>query len=253
MWKWKIRQESLAPTEEEIRAKAYELWRQRGLSHSDKDNWKDALKALECERSLGFRLSKRLSTHYQVRGKLSESLQKFLPTFHLFWKWTGISEKKGWDILQLLVVPVVIGLLSFGVQQYFKDKDAQQQTIDKENQEKSAYRKAEQDRRSADEKAKQETLVNYLDQMAQSLKEGLLQAKPGEKEFIIAQARTVIALQSLDAKRQHLIIQYLQAAGLNQVSGELKRNKGDRLQLGEGDRVLLYKAQIEKANLKKVT
>jgi hypothetical protein len=70
----------------------------------------------------------------------------------------------------------------------------------------------EKQQRLADDKASKTTLVKYFDQMADSLKDGLLKTNPGDDRFIVAQSRTVLALQSLDKKRQHLVIQFLQAA-----------------------------------------
>jgi len=107
-----------------------------------------------------------------------------------------------------------------------------------------------QQQQLADDKAKQETWVKYLDQMADSLKDGLLVAKPGSKEFIIAQARTVTAFQSLDKKRQSLLIQYLTGAGLNYASIDLKKDKNGNVLIGTDDRVLLYRARMVKIDLK---
>ena len=86
--------------------------------------------------------------------------------------------------------------------------------------------------------------------MADSLKDGLLVAKPGSKEFIIAQARTVTAFQSLDKKRQSLLIQYLTGAGLNYASIDLKKDKNGNVLIGTDDRVLLYRARMVKIDLK---
>ena len=104
-------------------------------------------------------------------------------------------------------------------------------------------------------KAKQETLVKYFDQMADALKDGLPNEKNGSNKFIIAQTKTVIALQSLDRKRQHLIVQFLLSSGLSKVSAQPlyekygKDGKYGNPQLRVGDFVLLYKAQMSKANL----
>ncbi len=51
-WKWKTRQKPLPFAEEEIQAKAYELWQQRGDESSAEENWKDAIAVLARERYL---------------------------------------------------------------------------------------------------------------------------------------------------------------------------------------------------------
>lgn len=174
-------------------------------------------------------------------------------------RWTGLGEKKGWDFLQLLVAPIVVAAIGLGVQQYLKDND----------------------QRVADDKARQDTLVKYLDQMTESIKDGLLKAEIGSDKFIIAQSRTVVALQALDSKRQKLLIQFLQASGLNGKSkdtdpkklvlspaapdkrfnfddvsmDDVNKDTGKGLdespvpQLPKERRGLLFSAQMEKANL----
>jgi uncharacterized protein YjbI with pentapeptide repeats len=128
------------------------------------------------------------------------------------WRCTGFGEKKLWDVLQLIIVPLVLAGGAYYLQELAKQRE---QT-------------------AAIEKTNQDTLVNYLDQMAELLQKGLLKTKINSETFIIAQAKTVIALQSLDPKRQHLVIQFLDAAKLN----TLDRNKE-----------LLNQAQMSKANL----
>jgi hypothetical protein len=129
-----------------------------------------------------------------------------------FWGWTGFGEKKLWDILQIVIVP---GVLAWGAL-YLQDSSKQREQA------------------IANDKANQDTLVKYLDQMAELLQKGL-KTKPNPETFIIAQAKTVIALQALDPKRQHLVIQFLTAANLNTLD-----MKG-----------ILYQAQMSEANLNK--
>jgi hypothetical protein len=190
--------------EQRISVKAHEIWEKRGKTGTPEENWDAAIKALQ--------------------------QQSLLQPLSKFWRWTGIPEKKGWDVVQLLV-GVSIPIVLFVGGQYFtsQNSDKQQQL--------------------ADDKAKQDTLVKYLDQMAESLGKGLLKAKPSDDQFIVAQSRTVLTLQSLDRKRQHLIIQFLQASGLNQVRDKTRPYKEGEVILRDGDLFVLYQAQMSKANL----
>jgi len=129
-------------------------------------------------------------------------------------RWTGFRKKTLWDVIQLFLVPVLLLILG---------STLSQQAAERQN--KLAY-----------DKAKQDTLVKYFDQMAVSLKDGLLEAQPRSEQFIIAQCLTVTALQSLDRNRQHLIFQFLRASRLS--------NKKDGQRTG-----LPYHAQMDKANL----
>lgn len=205
-------------TEEQIRARAKALWSQRGEDSTDAENWADAIKEMYRERALK-RVTKPLRRWWWRTG-LGSPLQRW-------WEWTGIKEKKGWDFLQLLIAPVLLGAIALGLQEYVK----------------------EHDQKVADDKAKQDTLVKYLDQMADSMKDDLLTAKPGDKRFIVAQARTVLALQSLDKKRQHLVVQFLQATGFNKVGKQRPLGKDGMVHLRSGEKVLLFQAQLSKANL----
>jgi uncharacterized protein YjbI with pentapeptide repeats len=172
--------------EEWIRAKAHEIWQANGESGSPNDNWQAAIDQLKKERWL-------MIWRWQI------------------WQWTGLRDKKRWDILELLIFPLGLVLATSLLQQCTKERELQ----------------------VSDDKAKQETLVKYLDQMSELLKDGLLKSSFNSEKFIISQAKTVTALQSLDAKRQHTVIQFLAAANLNKLNG-----------LG-----LLYEAHMSKAEL----
>ena len=177
---------------------------------------------------------KRIGMPQSKRSKINDSFSRLSTSGN----GQALVKRRDGTFCQLLVAPLVLAVIGLGLQEYVKQHD-----------QKLADDKAQQDKRFADDKAKQDTLVKYFDQMADSLKEGLLQAKPGSDKFIIAQSRTVIALQSLDKKRQQLIIQFLQAAALNKVGDQTKPDSNGNTQLKVGDRVLLYQAQMEGANL----
>lgn len=257
MFKHLIKPRSQNPhpfTDEQISPKAYELWRQRGPDSTSKENWEDAIRALRWEHRRK-RVTKPIQRLWWKTG-VGPHIQRVL-------KWTGIPEKRGWDFAQLLAVPVVLALVGWGLNEYAKERDHRQQQAEKEKEQLIADNKAKQDRQLADDRAKQDrqladdrakqdTLVKYLDQMAGSLKDGLLDAKPGSKEFVIAQSKTVLALQSLDRNRQHLVVQFLRASGLSDApTGKWKTrfNNGILNDLPAKSRVLLYKAQMEKADL----
>jgi uncharacterized protein YjbI with pentapeptide repeats len=141
----------------------------------------------------------------------------------------GWNEKKPWDYLQLLLVPLALFIAASWFQWFTK----QQEQLSSDN-------KAKQERQFADRKDKQDTLTKYLDQMSDLLQKGLLKSKQNSEIFIIAQAKTAVTLQSLDPMRQHLVIQFLESANLN----ELDQGKGLLFQLKTS------KAQLDKADLR---
>ena len=93
----------------------------------------------------------------------------------------------------------------------------------------------QRDQRRDDDLARQEILFGYLDNMAEAMSNGLLEANPGSSLFVIAQTRTVTALSTLDSERQSSIIQFLHTADLYNPA---KPKRG-----------LLYQARMFKADL----
>jgi uncharacterized protein YjbI with pentapeptide repeats len=186
-------------TDDQIRIRAYHQWQKHG-GRSSVENWDAAIKELETE----FRWWKKV------------------------WRWTGIGEKKGWDLLPLLFVPLLLAMIG----EFAKQRE---QAI-------------------ATDKAQQETLVKYLDQMAESIKtDDLLKAKPNKKIFIVAQIRTITALQSLNPDRQRAVIQFLRTANLlnpnysSLAEAEKKKSKTNSQQ--QDSHGLFYKAQMWNINL----
>jgi Pentapeptide repeats (8 copies) len=125
-------------------------------------------------------------------------------------RWTGFRGMSLRDWLQLLIVPfavVAIGFV-FTVQQ-----DARLQKI--ENQ------RAEAERDLAEQRAQNEALQAYLNQMSELILErNLLQTEDEESDpiYALAQARTSTVLLALDAEHNRSVIRFLFDAGL--VAGD---------------------------------
>ncbi len=119
-------------------------------------------------------------------------------------RWTGFRGMTVRDWLQLLIVPfalVVIGFL-FTMQQ-----DARQQQIEDQ--------RAEVERELAERRAQDEALQAYLDQMSSLLLEkDLRTSKEGSEVRTLAKARTLTALQRLDANHNRIILRFLREAKL---------------------------------------
>jgi uncharacterized protein YjbI with pentapeptide repeats len=119
-------------------------------------------------------------------------------------RWTGFRGMTVRDWLQLLIVPfalVVIGFL-FTMQQ-----EARQQQI--ENQ------RADAELDLADQRAQDEALQAYLDQMSTLLLEKNLRNSEEDSEVrTLARARTATVIQRLDADGNQNVIRFLDEAGL---------------------------------------
>jgi hypothetical protein len=146
------------------------------------------------------------------------------------------------DWLQLLIVPfalVVIGFL-FTMQQ-----DARQQRI--ENQ------RAEAERELAEQRAQDEALQAYLDQMSSLLLEKDLRTSEEDSEVrTLARARTLTVLGRLDPSRKTAVMQFLVEAELVQRvegTGPIIRLGGADLRGAKLSRIDLLGADLSAANL----
>jgi hypothetical protein len=118
-------------TNEQIRAKAYQIW-EKNKEQSKEDNWNAAVKGLERERRFRVLIG--------------------------IWRWTGLGEKKGWDIfIQLLSTVSIPLLLFFGTQYFTNQNNERQQKIAEQN-------KIEQEI-IAEQKQKDDLLKTYINDM----------------------------------------------------------------------------------------
>jgi uncharacterized protein YjbI with pentapeptide repeats len=122
----------------------------------------------------------------------------------------GFHGKTVWDFLQLLIVPlmlVAIGLV-FSLQQ-----DARQQRVEDQ--------RADAERELADQRAQDEALQAYLDQMSGLLLEKDLRTSEVNSEVrTLAQVRTLTVLGRLDPSRKTAVMQFLVDADLVQSIDE---------------------------------
>jgi hypothetical protein len=143
------------------------------------------------------------------------------------WARTGFGDKTLWDLLQLLIVPLVlvgIGLL-FEMQQAAREE-----------------RRAEAERNLAEQRAQDEALQAYLDQMSSLLLEKDLRASEEESEVrTLARARTLTVLGRLDPSRKTAVMQFLVEAELVQ-----------RVEGGRGPIIPLAGADLSNADLREV-
>ncbi len=186
-------------TEEEIKEiqqKAYYLDKiRRSRGSVSEDDWNKAIEEIE-------------------RGK-----HPFKYKIAQIWNLAGFKDKKLWDFIQLLLIPIVLSWSGISFQEFTKQKE----------------------RLAADNKDKQEKLTKYLDEMSVLLEKDLLLSRLGSSNkknndpvLAAAQAKTVVALTSLDPTRQNSVLQFLESSTLNGLDGE---------------RGLLFRAKMYKAKL----
>jgi uncharacterized protein YjbI with pentapeptide repeats len=119
--------------------------------------------------------------------------------------WTGFRGKTLWDLLQLLIVPLV--LVGIGLLFEMQQADRQQAM-------------EEQQRVLAEQRAQDEALQAYLDQMSHLLLEkDLLDSKEGSAVRTLARARTFAVMQRLDAEHNKTVARFLSESKLIEIDG----------------------------------
>ncbi|MEM9944907.1 MAG: pentapeptide repeat-containing protein [Cyanobacteria bacterium P01_D01_bin.36] len=122
----------------------------------------------------------------------------------LSWFREGVKEKTSWEWMELLLVPLFLAVGAFYLETRVESR-----------QEKIASDRYEQEARIADERAKQETLDNYLVQMQGLLLENSLRESTEDSEVrSVARAITTTAMKELDGARNALLLDFLRESNL---------------------------------------
>src|SRR5215210_3261655 len=127
--------------------------------------------------------------------------------------WTGFSEKKLWDWLQLLsalAIPIVLAAAGFW---FTMQQDQRQHRIEAQRAQQEQDiedQRAESERELEEQRAQDAALQAYLDQMsALMLDRNLLEAEEGDPVYILAQSRTSTVITRLDAKHNESVMRFL--------------------------------------------
>lgn len=164
-----------APTDDQIKKRAHKIWEARvttGKSGSPADDWQKAV--IELQSSYWRRL----------------------------WRWTGIPEKRGWDLLQLLT-SISIPVILFVGGSLFTYWNNQQQI------------------RIANEKRKDEVLNSYFDNMRVMLMDKdnpLRKSKVGDENRSIAHTLTLTTLRQLGSSNDSDDFHYLDAETIQPIN-----------------------------------
>jgi uncharacterized protein YjbI with pentapeptide repeats len=128
-------------------------------------------------------------------------------------RWTGFRGMTVRDWLQLLIVPLVL----VGIGLLFEMQQADRQQAMEEQQQALEERRAEAERNLAEQRAQDEALQAYLDQMSTLLLETDLRNSEEDSEVrTLARARTLTVLGRLDPTRKRAVMKFLAEARLIQ-------------------------------------
>src|SRR5215216_5917638 len=153
--------------------------------------------------------------------------------------WIGVANKKFWHYLDLLIVPVVIagGVAIFNWMQSERERKAEaasrNRALEVENQ-----------------RAQDEALQAYLDQMSTLLLDRNLRSPEEDSEVrTLARARTLTILSRLDGGHERSVLQFLYESDLLSKGRVVVDLKGADLSEASLGAINLHGANLSEANL----
>jgi uncharacterized protein YjbI with pentapeptide repeats len=168
------------------------------------------------------------------------------------WDWTGFTSVIGptlhpneqyrpaktlWDVLQLLIVPIILAIGGFLLNQIQKERD-----------EKAAKEREKLERENREDNQHEAALQAYIDKMSELLLEKHLgELKPENEEVRkIARVRTLTVLRGLDRVRKGSVLQFLYESRLIEKGKSIIDLNGADLSNAD-----LYEANLQEAGLGK--
>jgi uncharacterized protein YjbI with pentapeptide repeats len=145
------------------------------------------------------------------------------------WRWTGLPgddsvagsprpAKTLWDWLQLLIVPLVLAFAAFALSTAQSGRERRQEDRREAEQRRLEARRAAREQAAADDRAREETLHTYLQQMSELITQHGIRAvthgSPNADTATLARTLTLVTLRRLDGRRKGLVVQYLLEAKL---------------------------------------
>lgn len=146
-----------------------------------------------------------------------------------------------WDLLQLLIVPVVLAIGGFWLNQ-----------IQKSREEKTTEQQAKTEREIAEDNQRERALQEYIDKISELLLEkDLRESQPEDEVRTIARVRTLTVLPRLDGDRKRSVLLFLHESGLIDRNRSIIDLDGADLRNTDLSGADLDGADLGKANLSK--
>jgi len=182
---------------------------------------------------------------------LSAAVAFIAAAYRRGWRWTGLPADPGdgspaapprpaktlWDWLQLLIIPLVLALAAFALNATQDSRDRKQED-----------RRAARDRAIAADRAQEDTLRAYLQQMSDLITNQRLRAtgRQGRSDVpTLERVLTLIALRRLNSERKSLVVQFLAESHLITRTVIYRETaRGPRVDVEGDPQVTLYHADL---------
>jgi uncharacterized membrane protein len=127
--------------------------------------------------------------------------------YHFRWRWTGFPQKRLFDWIQILVIPVAVAVGTFVLNRAAKRRDDEAQKEQRDREQATEKERAEE--------ASLQSYVDYMSRMLTDLDKPLRRSHVGDNLSAVAQAQTLTILGRLeDGERKSSVLQFLHEAGL---------------------------------------
>ncbi|GHP00951.1 hypothetical protein KSF_109980 [Reticulibacter mediterranei] len=172
--------------------------------------------------------------------------------YWLNWDWTGLgpyippikdgSFQRGktlWDWLQLLIIPIILAIGGFWLNQ-----------VQKIREEGTTQRQAALEREIALDNQRETVLQTYIDKISELLLiNNLRNSRENEEVRDIARVRTLTVLTRLDANRKGSVLQFLHESGLIYKDKCIVNLEYANLQKANLSQISLFDADLHEVNL----
>jgi uncharacterized membrane protein len=183
------------------------------------------------------------------------------------WSWTGFGPETSeprqhaktlWDWFQLLVVPIMLVIGGFWLNQIQKSRDERIAEQQAKSEQEVAEKRAQTEREIAEDNQQEAALQDYIDKISELLLHEKLRESAKEDEVRkIARVRTLTVLLRLNASRKTSVFQFLHESRLilkeSIISLEGADLGGINLLLADLREVSLWRVNLEGANLYEAT
>src|SRR5215217_7599697 len=162
--------------------------------------------------------------------------------YHFSWRWTGFPQKRLFDWIQILVIPVAIAIGTFVLNRAAKRRDDEAQQEQRESEEAIETARAEE--------ASLQAYLDYISRLLTDPDRPLRRTHMGDNLSVVARAQTLTVLGRLeDEARKRSVLQFLQEAGLIDRTYPVVNLRGADLQGANLIGAYLQEANLQEANL----
>ncbi len=160
-----------------------------------------------------------------------------------------------WDWLQLLIVPLVLAIGGFWLNQIQKSREEKATEQRTKFEREAAEKRAQTEREIAEDNQRETALQDYIDKMSDLLLRGFfVEANPEyERARKIARVRTLTVLPLLNGSRKRSVLQFLYEAGLINADKVVIDLRGANLREASLNEVNLSNIHLSQTDLSKAS